>query len=71
MINKILDRILEDFTEEMCYNDEIEPGSEPYLMVYNANIAYNQLEDCPRSHYYYYSFYIYVSMIKERALYEV
>lgn len=71
MINKVLDRILEDFTEEMCYNDEIEPGSEPYLMVYNANTAYNQLEDCPRSHYYYYSFYIYVSMIKERCLYEV
>lgn len=69
-MNKVLDRILEDFTEEMCYNDEREPGSEPYLMVYNANTAYNQLEDCPRSHYYYYSFYIYVSMIKERVLYE-
>lgn len=46
-MNKVLDRILEDFTEAMCYNDEREPGSEPYLMVYNANTAYNQLEDCP------------------------
>lgn len=71
MINEKVNRILDYFTEDMCYNDEINPGCEPYLMVYNANTAYNQLEDCPRSHYYYYSFYIYVSMIKERALYEL
>lgn len=70
MINKVLDRILEDFTEAMCYNDEREPGSEPYLMLYNTNTIFDTNE-CPESHYYYYSFYIYVSMIKERVLYEV
>jgi len=69
-MNKVLDRILEDFTEEMCYNDEREPGSEPYLMLYNTNTIFDTNE-CPESHYYYYSFYIYVLMIKERALYEV
>lgn len=70
MINKILDRILEDFTEDMCYNDEINPGCEPYLMVYNANTAF-ETEECPHSHYFYYSYYIYVMMIKERCLYEI
>lgn len=69
-MNKVLDKILEDYTEEMCYNDEIEPGSEPYLMVYNANTAFDT-EECPYSHYYYYSYYIYVLMIKERELYEI
>lgn len=68
-MNKVLNRILEDFTEEMCYNDEIEPGSKPYLMLYNTNIIFDTKE-CPESHYYYYSFYIYVLMIKERVLYE-
>lgn len=69
-MNKVLDRILEDFTEAMCYNNEREPGSEPYLMLYNTNTIFDTNE-CPESHYYYYSFYIYVLMIKERALYEI
>lgn len=54
----------------MCYNDEINPGYEPYLIVYNANAAF-ETEECPHSHCYYYSYYIYVMMIKERCLYEI
>ena len=70
MINKKVEKILYIFTEDMCYHDEIEPRSESYLMLYNTDVIFNS-PDCSRSHYYYYSFYIYVLMIKERALYEV
>lgn len=69
MINEKVNRVLDYFTGDMCYNDEINPGCEPYLMVYNANAAF-ETEECPHSHCYYYNYYIYVMMIKERVLYE-
>lgn len=40
MINEKVNRVLDYFTGDMCYNDEINPGCEPYLMVYNANAAF-------------------------------
>ena len=70
MINKKVEKILHIFTEDMCHRDEIEPRSEPYLMLYNTYVIFDSV-DCKNSHYYYYSFYIYVLMIKERVLYEV
>lgn len=70
IVNNKLDGILEYFTEDMCYQDEIEPGSEPYLMLYNTHVIFN-LDDCPNLYYYYYSFYIYVMLIKEEGLYEI
>lgn len=69
MINEKADRILDDFTGDMCYNNDVEPGSEPYLMAYNAKVAFDS-DDCTTSHCYYYNYYIYVLMIKERCLYE-
>ena len=56
MINKKIEKILHIFTEDMCYHDEIEPHSEPYLMLYNTDIIFDS-PDCPHSHYYYYSYY--------------
>ena len=70
MINKKVEKILHIFTEDMCHRDEIEPRSEPYLMLYNTDIIFG-LPDCPHSHYYYYSYYIYVLMVKEGVLYEI
>ena len=61
----------------MCYHDEIEPRSEPYLMLYNTDVIFDS-PDCPHSHYYYYyyyyyyySYYIYLLMVKEEVLYEI
>lgn len=68
MINEKVDRILDIFTGGMCYHNDVEPGSESYLMAYNAKVAFNS-NNCTSSHCYYYNYYIYVSMIKEEVLY--